>query len=176
MTQMEILKTLADNAGDLIYVYEFLPKRGFSYVSPSAFAITGYTPEEHYADPDLGMKIIHPADKELLSDMIAGRREIKQKTLLRWIKKDGSVIWIEQTNVPEYDGERGLKAVVGIAKDVTRYHDVSASIGGQFSLTRTLFDNARDGLLIINSEHQVIEANQEICRMLGYNMKEITRL
>lgn len=176
MTQMEILKTLADNAGDLIYVYEFLPKRGFSYVSPSALAITGYTPEEHYADPDLGMKIIHPADKELLSDMIAGRQEIKQKTLLRWIKKDGNVIWIEQTNVPEYDGERGLKAVIGIAKDVTRHHDVSASIGGQFSLTRALFDNARDGLLIINSEHRVIEANQEICRMLGYDMKEITRL
>ena len=37
---------------------------GFEYVSPAATAITGYDPEEFYADPDLGYKLVHPEDHE----------------------------------------------------------------------------------------------------------------
>ena len=56
----------ADNASDLFYRYRFRPTPGFEYVSPSSTAITGYSPEEHYADPDLGLKRVHPEDKHLL--------------------------------------------------------------------------------------------------------------
>lgn len=59
-------RRLAENAPDLIYRYELTPKRGFTYVSPAATVITGYTPEEHYADPDLGFKLIHPDDRRRL--------------------------------------------------------------------------------------------------------------
>ena len=57
-----LYKNLIENINDLIYRYEFIPKRRFAYVSPAATRITGYTPEEHYADPDLGFKITHPPD------------------------------------------------------------------------------------------------------------------
>ena len=43
-------RLLAENARDLVYRYRLLPTPGFEYVSPSATALTGYTPEEHYAD------------------------------------------------------------------------------------------------------------------------------
>jgi PAS domain S-box-containing protein len=111
-------RRLAENAADLIYRYEFAPERGFSYVSPAAKAITGYTPEEHYADPDLGFKLVHPDDRGLLEAITEGR-DLDKPLTLRWVKKDGSVIWCEQRNVPIFDEGGNLIALEGIARDIS---------------------------------------------------------
>jgi PAS domain S-box-containing protein len=82
--------------------------------------MTGYTPEEHYADPDLGMKIVHPEDRELLSELLAGEgEELRSPVSLRWVRKDGEVIWTEQKNVPIYDDLGRWVAIEGIARDIT---------------------------------------------------------
>lgn len=112
-------RRLAENATDLIYRYEFYPKTGFTYVSPAAIAITGYTPEEHYADPQLGMKLIHPDDRSKLEAYFQGRGSFYQPIELRWVRKDGRAIWTEQRNVPIYDEYGNLIALEGIARDIT---------------------------------------------------------
>jgi PAS domain S-box-containing protein len=57
------VRLLADHAQDLIFRYRYPPNPGFEYVSPSATNFCGYTPEEHYADPMLLTKLIHPDDQ-----------------------------------------------------------------------------------------------------------------
>lgn len=54
------LEELADRALDIIFRYRLRPTRGFDYVSAAATRVTGYTPEEHYANPDLGFKLVPP--------------------------------------------------------------------------------------------------------------------
>lgn len=112
-------RRIAENAHDLIYRYELEPARRFTYVSPAATQITGYTPKEHYDDPDLGIKIIHPDDQNIFQLIIDGNLSWKSSTVLRLIRKDGSVIWTEQRNVPIYDEEGKLIAIEGIARDIT---------------------------------------------------------
>lgn len=112
-------RRLAENAQDIIYRYEFKPKRGFTYVSPAATPITGYTPEEHYADPDLGMKIIHPDDLHILQNLSEINNSDPKPLVFRWIKKDGSIIWTEQRNVAIFDDKGELIAIEGIARDIT---------------------------------------------------------
>jgi PAS domain S-box-containing protein len=112
-------RMMAENAQDLIYRYEFAPQRGFTYVSPSATRITGYTPEDHYADPDLGLKIVHPEDRPLLEQYFQGGGVFEKPLTLRWVRKDGRVIWTEQINSPVYDAQGNLIAIDGIARDVT---------------------------------------------------------
>ena len=51
--------------------------------------ITGYIPEEHYADPDLGLKRVHPEDRHLLERSF---RSPEQPLVLRWYCKDGVLI------------------------------------------------------------------------------------
>src|SRR5438128_1436824 len=49
-----------ENVQDVAYRYRLKSKPGFEYMSPSATAITGHTPEEHYADPRLGARLVFP--------------------------------------------------------------------------------------------------------------------
>lgn len=114
----ERYRRLTENAPDLIYRYEFVPERRFAYVNPAATVITGYTPEEHYADPELGFNLILPEDRPLLEQAILGK-EGRAPLILRWRKKDGSIIWTDQRNVPVHDQGNQLVAIEGIARDIT---------------------------------------------------------
>lgn len=114
-----LFKWLSEKANDIIYRYEFKPHHRFTYVSPSVTRITGYSPEEHYADPELGMKIVHPDDRVLLAAYFGQSGNFETPLELRWVKKDGTVFWTEQRNVPIYkDGQ--LIAIEGIARDITK--------------------------------------------------------
>lgn len=114
----ERYRFITERSTDLIFVFRLKPEMGFEYVSPSSERITGYTPEDHYNDPMLGMKLVHPDDLHLLKSLQDG--VINEEAItLRWIKKDGSTIWTESKNIPIYDVNGELLAIQGKAIDVT---------------------------------------------------------
>lgn len=112
-------RRLAENAPDLIFRYRFLPEedRGFEYVSPAATALTGYTPDEHYADPELRTKMVHPGDRDRL--VVPEAPGPADPVVLRWIRKDRGVVWVEVRNAIIQDERGRVVAVEGIARDVT---------------------------------------------------------
>ncbi len=112
-------RLLAENAQDLVYRVRFYPERCFEYVSPSSKELIGYTPEEHYKNPNLAFEIVHPDDYQLLEAISNNEIKGSEPIVLRWLHKEGSVVWIEQRNVPVYDEDGKLLAIEGIARDVT---------------------------------------------------------
>jgi len=112
-------RRLAENAPDLVFRYELRPHQRFAYVNPVVTMITGYSPEEHYADPDLGFKIVHPEDRPLLEEILRGDSPTGSTATLRWIHRNGGLIWIEQRNVFVRDEAGQLVAIEGIARDIT---------------------------------------------------------
>jgi PAS domain S-box-containing protein len=116
-TSEERFRLLAENAQDIVFRYRFGERRGFEYVSPSATAITGYTPEEWYADPDIAAMAVHPDDREEFQQAIASRRT--ETGELRAVRKDGKVICVEQRSVPIFDDTGSIVAIEGIIRDVT---------------------------------------------------------
>ncbi|MBN1679689.1 MAG: PAS domain S-box protein [Anaerolineae bacterium] len=115
----ERFRRLAQNAQDIIYRYRLLPDPAYEYVSPAATLISGYTPEEHYADPDLMTTLVHPDDRELLRQVSSGLPREKPLAL-RWLRKDGVEIWTEQHIIPVHDDAGNLIAIEGIVRDITR--------------------------------------------------------
>ena len=112
-------RLLAENARDIVYRYGLHPTRGFEYVSAACTFITGYTPEEHYADPDLGFKMVHADDRALLEGIAQAPDAAGHAVQLRWLRKDGRVIWTEQSNHLVPDAEGRIVAIEGIARDIT---------------------------------------------------------
>lgn len=115
----ERFRRLADNAPDIIYRYRVIPTRGFEYISPAVTAITGYTPEEYYADPKLAFKISHKNYRRKVLQLWMTAEELTQPTVLPWICKDGVTIWTEHSCVRIYDKDGNLIAIEGIARDIT---------------------------------------------------------
>jgi PAS domain S-box-containing protein len=115
----ERFRRLVEDAHNIVYRYRFTPVSGFEYMSPAATDITGYTPEELCTDPNLGFKLVHPDDRHLLEAVGKGDITPGMPLSLRWVRKDGMIIWIEQQNVPIYDEAGNLVAVEGIARDIT---------------------------------------------------------
>lgn len=113
----ERFRRLAENAQDIIYRYRFTSPQGFEYISPAVTTITGYTPEEYYADPHLSFRNVYEGDRQVLQRWIAG--EALEPTVLRWLRKDGTIIWTEHSNVPIYNATGNLIAIEGIARDIT---------------------------------------------------------
>ncbi|RRR69352.1 MAG: PAS domain-containing sensor histidine kinase [Candidatus Viridilinea halotolerans] len=112
-------RLLTEHARDLIYRYRLAPEPGFEYVSPSATAITGYSPEDHYADPLLGIKLVHPDDRELLQQMSQDPNAANHPLTMRWQRKDGRTIWTEQVNWIICDAHGTPVALEGIARDIS---------------------------------------------------------
>jgi signal transduction histidine kinase len=64
--------------------------------------------------------MVHPADHHLLAaTMKQNEAAIRKPLVLRWIRKDGSILWTEQRNVPIYNEKGALVAIEGIAIDIT---------------------------------------------------------
>ena len=118
-------RLLAENAVDIIYRYQLLPEAKFEYVSPAVFPITGYTPEEYYANSKLLFHLIHPDDSSTFSHFINSQSSTDTPPLtFRLIRKDQRTIWIEQTGVPIYANDGKIQALEGNIRDVTSRKDL----------------------------------------------------
>jgi PAS domain S-box-containing protein len=156
----ERFQLVAEHAQDVIFRYRIAPPRGFEYVNPAVTTMTGYTPEEHYADPDLGFKLIHPDDREALASQLEPESAGGLLTV-RWIRRDGVVIWTEQHNVPIYDAAGNLVAIEGIARDVTdRKRDEAVLRSLQDEFISSISHDLRTPLAAIKASVGVVLANE----------------
>ncbi len=170
----ERFRLLAENARDVIYRYRLHPVRAFEYVSPSVTVLTGYTPEEHYADPELGLKIVHPDDRAALEALLAAPETFFGKTLtIRWVHKNGSLLWSELNGSPIHDADGRLIAVQGIARDVTertRAEQQAAHLG-------RVLENSLDEIYMFDARSlRFVQVNEGARRNLGYSMDELRHM
>jgi PAS domain S-box-containing protein len=111
-------RRLADNAPDIVFRYELLPQLRCVYMSPSVTGLTGYTPEDFYADPELSFKLVHDEDRPLLEAVFLGDVQ-GDTTTLRWQAPQYATIWMEQHHVFAHDKDGKRIAIEGIARDIT---------------------------------------------------------
>ncbi|MGB9874515.1 MAG: PAS domain S-box protein [bacterium] len=165
--QGEFMKLILDHAQDLIYRYRLVPEPGFEYVSPSSTRITGYTPEEHYADPYLGMKIVHPEDRPIIEALSNDPLSFHRPVELRWVKKDGTIFWTEQINTPVFDETGRVVAIVGIARDITQQKKAQEKIIESERNLRAFLEALKEPAILLNSEGEILFANKNASLRLG---------
>ncbi len=160
-------RRLTENAPDLIYRYEITPRHGFTYVSPATTTIIGYTPEEYYADPNLTFNIVHPDDRPVLEKSFQGT--FKPSILLRLIRKDGNVIWVEARHVPIYDEAAKLVAVEGIARDISERKRAEEQVR---KLLRAV-EQSPASIVITDTAGCIEYVNPKFTRLTGYTLAEV---
>ncbi|MFW5748678.1 MAG: PAS domain S-box protein, partial [Chloroflexota bacterium] len=160
---------LAEHAQDIIYRVRLVPDQRFEYVSPSVTEIIGYTPEDHYADPTLGYRLVHPDDRHLLQ--AAANQADSAPLVLRWVRKDGTVIWMEQRNQVIYDDSGQPVALEGIARNITERKAFESALQEKSDQLEYFFRQGPNLLCIADTDGHFIQVNDAWESLLGYSHK-----
>jgi diguanylate cyclase (GGDEF)-like protein/PAS domain S-box-containing protein len=110
---------LAEHVEDAIFRFRFSPTLGFEYVSQACTRLTGYSPEEYYADPKLAVNTLHPDDVPVALALMDTAELPTEPVVLRVRRKDGALVWVEQRVTPINDPDGTRTGVIGVAHDVT---------------------------------------------------------
>jgi PAS domain S-box-containing protein len=113
----ESLRLLLDRSPVVAYRYRLVPDRAFKYVNATAERLSGYTPDEFYADPEIGERLTHPDDRSVLLELLRAGWQSGPR-VSRWIRKDGGQIWVEQTTVSVHDEHGVLVALEGMVRQI----------------------------------------------------------
>jgi len=107
------------------------PGGNIVYTSPSCERITGYTPEELIADPNLLNRIVHPDDRQfyeehhkLIHDELAGAANVEYRILAR----DGREHWIDHVCRPLFDSDNRYLGRRVSNRDITERKRVDQEI------------------------------------------------
>jgi diguanylate cyclase (GGDEF)-like protein/PAS domain S-box-containing protein len=115
----EKYRILADYSPN--WEYWLGPDGTYLYVSPACVDVSGYRPEEFFADAGLMERIIHPDDRETWRHQgEGGSRTGTSTTILRIEAKDGGERWIEHVVRPVLDPKGKSLGSRGSFCDITR--------------------------------------------------------
>lgn len=131
-------RRLAEHAPDVIFRYRVVRPCGFEYLSPAVTTLTGYRPDELYANPDLLFSLLHPEDRPTMQQLLCLGRGAGQPLVLRWIHQDGTTRWTEQRTVPVHKDNGNLIAIEGIVRDVTARMEAEAREREEATVTAAL--------------------------------------
>ena len=157
---------LARHLPDVGYFFQVLPERRFLFVSPSVTELVGYTPEEHYADPDLGMRLIDPRDVGILTDATNAPPGQQADFTVRWLARDGRVVWTHHrcSTVMHPDGS---VVVCGVARDVTGEQERITQLATAEAQARLTLDNASYAILRYDADGLLLYASPSLQRIFG---------
>lgn len=169
-----LFRNLAERIQGIIYRMS-LPDGAFIYVSPGVTQITGYTPEELYADPGIIFDIVHPDWKEyhdgLCKEIISGNAP--QVFEFPIVHKDGSIRWIRHKNTLVRNEKGNSIFLEAIVSDITRETETMTKLCEREELYRTLFEVCNEAIFIREVDGQILDVNEAACRMFGYTKKEL---
>lgn len=149
---------------------------GETYWSDEMYDIFGLSDNYDLNDPDL-MKVlfaeksilIREAYQRLLSTHEPYDFTLEAKTPIGYVK------WIRVFAFPILSNDQRVVSVNGIVHDVTRYKQSEELMKLNERRYRSLFEQASDGIMVTDLTGNFIDANESMCKMLGYTKDEFMR-
>lgn len=144
------------------------------YMSPRIVDLLGYTPEAWIADPDLWLRVVHPADRErVLATNDAADATGAATFEYRAIGKDGDIVWIhdEGVLVPGDDDHPGYWQ--GVMIDITAQRAADAGIHELAESLRSVFAAAPVAILVMDPDSVVRHWNPAAERIFGWTADEV---
>ncbi len=169
----ERFRLLAQNANDIVYKLTFYPEPKFEFISQSVEKITGYAPEEYYANAGLNFSSVHPDDKEKMAAatelMMANSPKIfaidAPPLIFRSIRKDGAEVWTETSNRPVLDVDGKVIGVEGISRDITQRKNAEIALLDSRESYRSLVEQHPEGIVIAESTGKIVFINPSVLRI-----------
>ncbi|MBI5289295.1 MAG: PAS domain S-box protein, partial [Chloroflexi bacterium] len=164
-------RLLAENATDMIA--RFAPDGRCTWVSPSAEAITGLTPDEVMRTaPDAR---IHPEDAPAVWDAFTAMVEgqATRRATFRYLHRDGHYIWLEADGRAIRDGSGRVVEIHSSTRDVTARMVADDELRESESRFRLIAENASDMIGRYTPDSVCLWVSPSVTSILGYEPSEL---
>ena len=123
--------------------------------------------------------VTHPEDLDETRRQIGALAEGGlEKSVLekRYLKKDGHAVWAEVTIrvVPETDDYP--PHILAIVQDITERKRAKEILEQSEAKFRSLYEQMRDGFVVVTLEGRILECNEAYCALTGYTREELVHL
>ena len=138
---------------------------------PGVEQVTGYTPEDYWANPFLWLFMIPPDDRAIVLAQAeqALRGEDAAPIEHRIRRKDGALRWVRNTSVPVHDANGHLLGYEGLIFDITERRMIEDELQASELRYRRLFESAKDGILLLSFDTgRILDVNPFLMELLGY--------
>jgi PAS domain S-box-containing protein len=161
-----------------------------NFVSDYVETLLGYTVEEWLATPNFWLTIVHPEDREQAARTAAatfasGEIGINQ---FRWMRKDGSAVWVEAHSVALKDEAGRAVGMRGVTMDITERKEAGEALRRSEERYRAFIEQssepiwrcemgapipvnlpAEEQIELIYASGYLAECNDVMARMYGYS-------
>jgi PAS domain S-box-containing protein len=94
----------------------------------------------------------------------------------RVVMPSGEVTFWENTANPIRDAEGRIVSCLEINRNITERKKAEQALADEATWRRILVEQSRDGIVILDQNGKVFEANQQFAEMLGYTPEEVAQL
>lgn len=163
-------RRLTDGLSDCIYTVHL--EDGYAMaVSRNApcTRVTGHPPEEHSQDPELWMRIVLREDRHLLIDNIKHILATGQTSTVeyRLRHRDGRILWVSDTLIPQYDTGGELIGYDGVIKDITIRKEAEQQLLRSKATLAMAIDGMSDPLLLFDRDFLLVRMNRGALQYFG---------
>ncbi|NLV27192.1 MAG: PAS domain S-box protein [Methanomicrobiales archaeon] len=165
---------LTENAQDLIYRMS-IPDGRFEYVNQASLPLTGYTPEEFYADPDIVRRLLAPSGKEFFhtKSEVFKKQEYSLTSEFKIIDRAGTLRWFNHRKSIVTDENDTIVALEGIITDVTRQKTTENELRRNERRFLAASLNNRTAIWEVNGQGNITFISNAIEDILGFGPEEI---
>jgi PAS domain S-box-containing protein len=166
----ERFQRLVSNAQDIVFRWSVT--KGLEYVSPIVSEITGYTAEELFADPIVGLKLAWEGDPGLAQDY---RKVMKEGASLRsreisFVRKDGKKIYLDMRSHAVRDVNGRVIAFEGILRDISDRKKMESELQQNEQNYLLLLESTHEAMIVVDAETlKVLFGNRRASKMFGFD-------
>ncbi|MBD2186815.1 GAF domain-containing protein [Pseudanabaena mucicola] len=183
--QSQLLKALQHSeqqrrlATDLnqIGCWSFDVATGIADWTSEHFQLMGLDPDTAVSNYVSWRDRVHPDDLAWVE--AAFENAIANRTLLdleyRIIHPDGSVYWVLTKGKGVYDSSGKAIKMVGVMMNINDRKQTEIKLQKELVRNKAFLSNSFDGIVILNTQGQILEVNQSYATMLGYTIEELTQ-
>ena len=153
----------------------------YIYVSPSVKSVLGYEPEEMIGQSMFDF--IHPNDTGVVTSCMqdAMGKCMTQSARYRYIKSDGSYLWISTKGTPLFDDKGEVIGFVCSSRDVTEQKNMEDALRESEEKYRSLIESAKDpialydenGIFLLSNKAGAHSLNMEPADLLGSSIWDL---
>jgi PAS domain S-box-containing protein len=141
-----------------------------TFVSDYVEKMLGYSPEEWLSMPGGWFSAVHPEDQERLKREIVANKDVSES---RWIAKDGRVVHSENRTAQIFDEVGQCIGLRGVTLDITERKRSESEVLLQTARFHQLFENTPMGIVMVDENDAVVDANREFERMFEFSLEEL---